>query len=108
MNMGINFLLKEQELDFSETKSVFLDIIHGNISPDINLKDILSPDNFMKYTVNFFKFLYRGLPKLNEFTIDLKQTIKEQIKGIFFNMNKDMTFIISKNLLDFLRKYQSL
>ena len=45
------------------------------------------------------------MPKLSEFTIDLKKNIFYSMKTMFQNLNKDMTFIISKSIIDFIRKY---
>lgn len=107
MELGIDFLIKEQELDFSETKSIFLNILQGQVAPNFSIREI-TPDNILNYTASFFNFIYQGLPKLNEFTIDLKQNIVSQIKTIYQNLNQDMTFIMSKHLIDFIRKYQAI
>ena len=66
MEMGMDFLISQQELDFTQTKNILLDIVSGNVQPTFNLKNIAT---------NFFGFLIKGLPKLNEVTLDLKQDL---------------------------------
>lgn len=82
------------------------DIVSGNIPYTFNLGDLVQADKLWDYASSFFNFLYRGMPKLNDMTIDIKKDIIYQIKNVLNNMNKDITFIISKNLIDFIRKHQ--
>lgn len=75
MDLGIEFLVQEQELDFSETKRMFLDLISGRIHPNISLSELVSAEKIWSYTTSFFKIIYKGMPKINEFTIDLRKNI---------------------------------
>ena len=53
-------------------------------------------------------FLYRGMPKVNETTIDVRKNLAEEIKGVTNRYIREMSFIIAKNICDFLRRYHSL
>jgi len=52
--------------------------------------------------------IYRGMPKLKEFTVDLRNNMVNQLKQALDNLNKDMTFIIAKNFIDFIKRYNAL
>lgn len=97
--VGIEILVKEQKLDFSETKNTLFELISGNYNEINKNKDS---------SWNFLGFLSRGMPKVNEYTIDVKKNLTEQINNINNRFLKDMSFIISKNICDFLRKYHYL
>ena len=95
--IGIEILVKEQKFDFSETKNTIFELISlGNSEKNV------------KESWNFMSFLTKGMPKVNEYVIDVKKSLLEQINTINSRFLKDMSFIISKNLCDFLRKYHSL
>ena len=105
--IGVDFLVRETQLDFSETKSTFYELISGNLNSDLSIQNI-SKDNIWQYTSSLINFIYKGMPKVNEFTIDLKQNIQQQISNINNRFLKDMSFIISKNICDFIRRHNHL
>lgn len=53
-------------------------------------------------------FLYRGMPKVNETTIDVRKNLGEEIKGVTNRYIREMSFIIAKNICDFLRRFHHL
>lgn len=100
--IGIEILVKEQKLDFSETKNTLFELISGNYG---NSENNIKPK---ESTWGLLGFLSRGMPKVNEYVIDVKKNLAEQINQINNRFLKDMSFIISKNICDFLRKYHYL
>lgn len=98
--IGIEILVKEQKLDFSETKNTLFELISGNYNGNENKPK--------ENSWGLLNFLSRGMPKVNEYVIDVKKNLGEQISQINNRFLKDMSFIISKNLCDFLRKYHYL
>ncbi|EAR90763.1 Sec34 family protein (macronuclear) [Tetrahymena thermophila SB210] len=105
-DLGVDFTIKEQELDFTEMKTFISDIQQGKLS-HLYKGDNIKAENLWNTTTNFFKILYKGMPKLKEFTIDLKNSMITQLKQALESLNKDMTFIISKNIIDFIKRYHS-
>ena len=97
--IGIEILVKEQKLDFSETKNTLFELISGNYNG--NLEANRPKEN----NWNILNFLSRGMPKVNEYIIDVKKNLTEQLNQLNNRCLKDMSFIISKNICDFLRKY---
>jgi len=74
--LGGSFLLKESELDFSGTKAMLLSIIQGAVSPgEIKWVELTSADKLWSYTTNFFSFIYKGLPKINSYEVDVRANL---------------------------------
>ena len=101
--IGIEILVKEQKLDFSETKNTLFELISGNYAGNVEGNKPKESSNW-----NILSFLSRGMPKVNEYIIDVKKNLTEQLNQINNRCLKDMSFIISKNICDFLRKYHYL
>lgn len=101
-------VLKESELDFSGTKAMLVAIISGAVQPDFRWVELASADKLWSYTTNFFAFIYKGLPRINSYEVDVRANMTSQLTNTAFSFVKDMTFIIGKNVIDYLRKYSYL
>lgn len=76
IHLRVDFTIKEQELDFSETKSFISDIQMGKLS-NLYKGENIKAENIWNTTTNFFRMIYNGMPKLKEFTIDLRNSMAQ-------------------------------
>ncbi|CAK87041.1 unnamed protein product (macronuclear) [Paramecium tetraurelia] len=105
---GGDYIVKESELDFSETKAVLLQLITGQLRPEIQWVELTSPEKLWTYITNFFQFVYKGMPKINQYEVDWKNNLMNQKNLMLFQFVKDMTFIVAKTLIQYIRNYQYL
>ncbi|CAD8100873.1 unnamed protein product [Paramecium sonneborni] len=106
--LGGDYIVKESELDFSETKAVLLQLITGQLRPEIQWVELTSPEKLWTYITNFFQFVYKGMPKINQYEVDWKNNLMNQKNLMLFQFVKDMTFIVAKTLIQYIRNYQYL
>lgn len=77
--LAVDFTVKEQEIDFTEMKSLITDVQKGELNY-LYKGENMKAENLWNTTTNFFKILYKGMPKLKEFTVDLKKNMVLQLK----------------------------